>query len=139
MRITLSIVIFLFLLPTPCLSQTIIKGKVTDSITGLPISNATLSLYRGGMLQAKTQTNKLGNYQIHGLDPGTYKIQLQKIGYETITVKKKVLLANRTTVLNLKLTVTFTNFEIIGIDKANLFCSHWPILQKFTSLNIEEL
>jgi len=64
--------------PPPGLAN--LYGKVTDAITGSPISGVLVSL---NGLQVYTDAG--GNYIFEDLDPGEYVLQFSKDGYETVT------------------------------------------------------
>jgi len=53
-------------------------GKVTDAITGSPISGVSVSL--NGL---EVYTNASGNYSFTGLEPGGYRLEFSKSGYQT--------------------------------------------------------
>ncbi len=64
--------------PPPGLAN--LYGKVTDAITGSPISGVLVSL---NGLQVYTDAG--GNYIFEDLDPGEYVLQFSKADYETVT------------------------------------------------------
>ncbi len=66
--------------PTPPPGRANLYGKVTDAITGSPISGVLVSL---NGLQVSTDAG--GNYIFEDLDPGEYVLQFSKAGYETVT------------------------------------------------------
>lgn len=53
-------------------------GKVTDAVTGTPISGVLVSL--NGL---QVYTDASGNYSFTDLDTGEYVLQFSKAGYET--------------------------------------------------------
>lgn len=83
-------------------AQGTIQGIVTDAITSLPISGATVNLYRpGGILVHTTTTDLNGFYTITG-NPQNYILTVEKIGYQTFTGSVK-LLSNQTITVNIPL------------------------------------
>ena len=62
--------------PPPGLAN--LYGKVTDAVTGSPISGVLVSL--NGLT---VYTDAGGNYILEDLDPGSYVLQFSKEGYET--------------------------------------------------------
>ena len=64
--------------PPPGLAN--LYGKVTDSVTGIPISGVLVSL---NGLQVYTDAG--GNYIIENILPDSYILQFSKEGYETAT------------------------------------------------------
>ncbi len=64
----------------------IIKGKITDSQNHAPVEYATVSVLTGsdGKTVNGAVTDTGGNFMITGLAPGTYKIDLDFLGYRKI-------------------------------------------------------
>lgn len=62
--------------PPPGLAT--LYGKVTDAVTGVPLSGVLVSL--NGM---QLYTDSDGNYSFTDLEPGEYVLQFSKEGYET--------------------------------------------------------
>ncbi len=65
--------------PTPPPGRANLYGKVTDSVTGDPISGVMVTL--DGM---QVYTDAQGNYAFTDLETGTYSLFFQKGGYEEI-------------------------------------------------------
>lgn len=59
-----------------------LKGKVTESKTGLPMAGVTIKLDGEGASFTKT-SDEAGNYAFGNLKPGVYKISWHFIGYTT--------------------------------------------------------
>lgn len=59
-----------------------ICGRVTDE-NGLGIAQATVTAYSGGRAVAKDQTSQGGSYRL-SLSDGSYTIQIEKNGYQTL-------------------------------------------------------
>jgi len=66
--------------PAPPPGRANLYGKVTDAVTGDPISGVLVVL--NGM---QVFTDAQGNYALTDLEPGSYTITFGKEGYETIT------------------------------------------------------
>lgn len=64
--------------PTPPPGRANLYGKVTDAVTGSPISGVLVSL--NGY---STYTDNAGNYIFPDLEPGSYVAQFSKYGYLT--------------------------------------------------------
>ncbi len=108
-----------------------IAGKVTDSLSKKPVEYATISLFIGGNKKALngTVTNKEGKYILNAVEPGTYTIVVESIGFlpyaiNNISISKKnpnVDLANTALSKNIPLlqNVTVTSNTLIEnkIDK----------------------
>lgn len=56
-----------------------VTGKVTDAVTNLPLSGATVQITPGG---TSLTTGADGSFEFKKLDPGQYKIQVQKYDYQ---------------------------------------------------------
>lgn len=82
-----------------------VRGRVTDSVTGLPIENATVKVRtQSGTPIAHTLTNPGGNYSIDGLPPGTYAINVALQGYLTSPAQVFTISGNQTIDINVSLT-----------------------------------
>ena len=77
-----------------------ISGKVTDASTLAPIASATVELNNG----MTTLTNGSGSFEFKKIKPGSYKIHITSIGYQTIDQ-----------------TVTSGNAVDIKLERLNLF------------------
>src|SRR5579862_6022614 len=64
-----------------------IEGRVIDSVSGAPISGATV-LVPGSFW--RTTTNDRGAYHLRGLNPGRYMVRVAVIGFERATVPVEV-------------------------------------------------
>ncbi len=60
-----------------------ISGKVTNSVTGLPIANASVIIDGAAI---NTSTDSAGAFAIDGLDPSAYIINIIAAGYSTLTL-----------------------------------------------------
>lgn len=65
--------------PTPP-GRASLYGKVTDAVTGEPISGALVTL--NGL---QDHTDSAGNYAFADLELGQYMLQFSKEGYQTLT------------------------------------------------------
>jgi len=55
------------------------KGKIVDSLTGLPVAGATVFINGIGT----TSTNDAGVFQFKRVKPGNYKLKITSVGYKT--------------------------------------------------------
>ena len=84
----LSIIVFA-IVPETSLAKTIITGKLVDADNGSPVEYASVAIYNqndatlitGGLTKAD------GSFEIEVAKAGTYYLQANFIGYETITVR----------------------------------------------------
>ncbi len=63
-----------------------IAGVVTDKATGEPIKSAGVSV---GTISVVTGTD--GYYEFHNIDKGSYRIQVQKTGYDVFSSKGEII------------------------------------------------
>ena len=102
MKRTITILLFLFLLPTVLFASSAgrIKGKVTDLQTGEPLVGANVIVV-GTSFGAATDVN--GEYVINNVVTGVYDVKASYIGYQSITTSKVRVNADLTTELNFEL------------------------------------
>ena len=67
------------------LRQGILRGRVIDEISGLPIVDAAVRLLNTGM---KTATDSMGEYIIYNIPAGKYDLEISKNGYGKTTITK---------------------------------------------------
>jgi hypothetical protein len=88
-----------------------IIGKVTDSATGLPLSDAAVMLPATGLI---VLTDAQGNYFIEVQPPGAYDIEAYKIGYQPKEAKAVAVTAGQITTQNFVLEATTGVGEVKG-------------------------
>lgn len=69
-------------------SATALQGKVTDAVSGLPITGALISVSGSSITSATTDA--AGEYQISSLVPGAISIVVTATGYDTVTASATV-------------------------------------------------
>ncbi|HSZ85531.1 MAG TPA: carboxypeptidase regulatory-like domain-containing protein, partial [Puia sp.] len=79
-RASVLFFIFYFLLLTSFAFAQINKGKITDSLTGLPVAGATVSIDGIGT----TSTNESGVFEFKKIKTGSYHTKISSIGFKTI-------------------------------------------------------
>lgn len=79
-----------------------IAGQVTDSITHIGISGATVEALQGSGVIASTATLGDGSYSLPNLAPGSYTVRASANAYQTSTLSATVV-ANTTTTVNFSL------------------------------------
>ena len=77
----LFIAAILCLCPTVLSSQNILRGKIIDKETELPISGAYVSIKN---IKQKTVSDKTGNYQIDIPSNGIYIVEVSFVGYKRV-------------------------------------------------------
>ena len=62
-----------------------ISGRIIDSLSRVPVEFATISIFyqENGKLINGTSSDSKGEFELSGLDNGTYKIVINFIGYQT--------------------------------------------------------
>lgn len=72
-----------------------LMGKVIDKDTGEPLSFATVIVYLNGNTVNGGSADIDGKYTIKPLEPGTYDVTFQSVGYKTQTIKGVVVNASK--------------------------------------------
>jgi len=72
-----------------------LMGKVHDKDTGEPLSFATVIVFLNGNTVNGGSADIDGKYSIKPLEPGTYDVTFQSVGYKTQTVKGVVINASK--------------------------------------------
>lgn len=105
MKRIITVVSFLFLLPTLLLAGTTgkIRGKVTDLQTGEPLIGANVIVV-GTSFGAATDVK--GEYVISNLEAGVYEVKSSYLGYKTVTVTNVRVNSDLSTELNFQLPAT---------------------------------
>lgn len=102
-------------------NQTILRGKVVDQATQLPLSAVAVSASSAGL---STQTNARGEYEMVGSSlAGTHSLSFEKSGYEVLTTTITVS-ANRTNLFEVGLKPKGTlqpsaSLSVSVLDRAN--------------------
>ena len=70
--------------------QGVIKGNLTDSLTGKPLEYVAVALRRGNFTKIinGSITDEKGSFRLEGIGVGVYKLTFTFIGYEPKTVNK---------------------------------------------------
>jgi hypothetical protein len=102
-------ILFLFCFLVPGLwaqtTSTAILGEVTDP-TGAAVAGAQVTITNIGTGSTRrSATNEVGYYYVAGLDPGTYKVSVEKAGFKTQVRSDVVLLVNQKLSLDFRLLV----------------------------------
>ena len=83
-----------------------LKGRVTD-LQNKPLAGALVYLSSPSLLGRRTEiTTKGGNFALHRLPPGTYRIFVEAPGYKTVSLDGIVVEGSRTYILPFRLTPT---------------------------------
>jgi ferric enterobactin receptor len=101
----------------------VIKGNLTDSLTGQPLEYVAITLKRENFTKAinGTITDEKGSFRLEGLGIGDYKLTFSFVGYETKTVPKIEITATNAEYhsknVRLKPTVSTLNEVVITTQK----------------------
>lgn len=74
----------------------VIKGTVSDDLSGNSISEAEIKLFLSGIVIRTTKSGKSGNFQFTGLNPGKYSLRISKTNYEDYLYKEINITQNQT-------------------------------------------
>ncbi len=81
-----------------------LKGRVTD-LQKKPLAGALVYLTSPSLLGRRTEiTTKGGNFALHRLPPGAYRLTVEAPGYKTVTVEGIVVEGSRTYIVPFRLT-----------------------------------
>ncbi len=78
-----------------------LEGVVTDSVSGLPLNNATVQVI--GVTLPNETTGVNGKYATGTVTPGTVSVQVSRAGYQTKTVNNVVLVNGQLTITDVAL------------------------------------
>jgi len=121
------ICVFLLLLSSQLFSQLdnseksidksgILKGLVTDSISGEPILFCTLALYSDGkILVTGTESNLDGYYEFQKIPVGIYSLEVSYIGYQTQLIENVSISNEQPKTLDVSIVTGLTMDEITVI------------------------
>ncbi len=103
------IFLFLSLFPVLFLKAQSLSGNVTDSVNHQPIQGATVYFPQ---LKLNTITDIKGNYKIPRLPKGAYEVELQVLGYATLT---KEITINGDVILDFAMTISSASLKEVII------------------------
>ena len=91
-----------------------IRGQITDSQSEMPLLGATVLLLNSDP-QVGTVSDPDGRFQLENVPVGRQAIQVQFIGYESVTLPNVLVTAGKETVLNIAMTESFSELEEVVI------------------------
>ena len=96
------------------LSQTTgkISGVIKDNATNQPIIGANVIIIGAGIGAA---TDLEGNYFIINIDPGTYSLRVDYIGYESVIIKNVNVSVNRTSAQDILMKQSFVTGAVVEV------------------------
>lgn len=101
----------LLLVPAALFAQSKISGKVTDASTGEELPGANVYLLE---IKKGTSTSIAGDYEITGVNPGTYTLVASYVGYKQ--AKQSVTVGSADVVLNITMQPDFLGLEEVVVN-----------------------
>jgi hypothetical protein len=133
MAIKLKLVILIFLIPMTCVfSQSglgTIKGTVKDEVSKQPLPYSKVLLIQNGATKGAANTDFDGNFQINGVPPGSYDVEVRNAdGYQTSVVSGVSVSPDKITFLD-KLTLDKPK-DIKELGEVNIIAYRVPLIDK---------
>ncbi|NBW72412.1 MAG: carboxypeptidase regulatory-like domain-containing protein, partial [Flavobacteriia bacterium] len=129
----LKLVILIFLIPMTCVfSQSglgTIKGTVKDEISKQPLPYTKIFLLQNGATKGNANTDFDGNFQINGVSPGSYDVEVRNAdGYQTSVISGVSVSPDKITFLD-KLTLDKPK-DIKDLDEISVIAYRVPLIDK---------
>jgi len=129
----LKLVILIFLIPMTCVfSQSglgTIKGTVKDEVSKQPLPYSKIFLLQNGATKGNANTDFDGNFQINGIPPGSYDVEVRNAdGYQTSVVSGVSVSPDKITFLD-KLTLDKPK-DIKDLDEISVIAYRVPLIDK---------
>jgi len=102
----------LFVISPSYVQAAYLRGVVTDSVTGIPVTGASLSIL-GSPDEGVAVTNIAGQYATGTYAPGTYSIRISRFGYATKEISGVLLSSGIETLQNVEL-LPLATFALTG-------------------------
>lgn len=133
MAIKLKLVILIFLIPMTCVfSQSglgTIKGTVKDEVSKQPLPYSKIFLLQNGATKGNANTDFDGNFQINGIPPGSYDVEVRNAdGYQTSVISGVSVSPDKITFLD-KLTLDKPK-DIKDLDEISVIAYRVPLIDK---------
>lgn len=133
MAIKLKLVILIFLIPMTCVfSQSglgTIKGTVKDEVSKQPLPYSKIFLLQNGATKGNANTDFDGNFQINGVSPGSYDVEVRNAdGYQTSVISGVSVSPDKITFLD-KLTLDKPK-DIKDLDEISVIAYRVPLIDK---------
>ena len=121
-------------------AQSSIEGKVTDANTGKPIHLCSVTLIKNDKRITETKTDIYGYYRFSNIDPGSYDVEAQYVGYGAIQHTGIITTDGKVTRLDILLfgghleDIEITEYEIPLIELDNTTSGSTITAEKIRSL-----
>ncbi len=121
-------------------STTLLRGTVTDPQSGV-ISGAVVTLSNAGTgFSRSIATDQRGEYQFVQVAPGTYKIDVEMVGFAKLTRTDVQLLVNTPTTLDLRLDLGKTTESInVAAEASTINTVDASVGNAFSEMQVREL
>lgn len=130
-RLTLSIVLFLFIVQTAFGQSGIIKGTIKNNLSQEVINGATIRIV--GTSQT-VSSNQFGNFEIQKIEPGIYSLQISFLTYQPLLIEDVKVEADKIQNLNLELSPkTESSIEEVIISATWLRNTNMAVLTEIKS------
>ena len=119
MKNTLSILIFIFIIPLAANAQNgvqNVKGEIIDKQSEMPLIGANISMVTtdGSVIGASTDID--GKFLITGVPIGRRSFQLSYLGYESMTIPNVEVTAGKEVILNIKMEESIVKLNEVVIS-----------------------
>lgn len=125
-------IIAFLLLPAIAFGQNVIQGTISDADTGSPLVGANVLII--GTNQGAA-ANAEGDYEIDGLEDGTYTLRASMIGYKTIKVT--VTLEGGVKEVDFEMHATNTSLEALKVFASRAVARETPVA--FSDISAEQI
>lgn len=115
MRSILTVVLLGLTFMAAAQSAGTLKGKLADKTNKEPLMMATVRVFQGGIFVKGTSTDFDGNYKVTPIEPGTYEVRFEYVGYDAKVIQGVKISPDQTTVLNGALGEAITEIEGVEI------------------------
>src|SRR6218665_1294752 len=95
----LALILFLGMTAAAQTNSGTLMGKVKDKDTGEPLSFSTVIVFLNGNTVNGGSADIDGKFTIKPLEPGTYDVSIQSVGYKTQTIKGVLITSSKITSL----------------------------------------
>ncbi|MCH8286321.1 TonB-dependent receptor, partial [candidate division KSB1 bacterium] len=104
----------------PAFSQSaVVQGKITEESTGAPLLGANIILFpETGIQNIGTSSDRNGDFELREVSPGTYRVSISFIGYETESFENFIIAPGDSVYLNVSLKLSVIESREIEVSAA---------------------
>jgi hypothetical protein len=96
-----------------------VTGYITDSTKAIIVGAKVIVINVATNIRYETTTNKVGSYDVSGLPPGPYRIEVEKPGFKTVVKSDVILHVQDTAAINFEMAVGSVS-EIVTVQAGGL-------------------